>query len=968
MRVMADHLHNRSRFAIGLSDYYLMLLSLILFGYALIGKGFAYVGFPPLFVGEIALLIGTAVLLRTGCFVAVLATLPGLLLAITMAWMLMRTLPFIDVYGADALRDSVVLMYGAFAFIIIAVLLEDSSRIQTLLRYYGAFATVFVPAIPFVFAVSRFLPDYVPKLAGYGVPVLGLRAGEVSVHLAGAAAFALGGFRTGTWLWVIPLFVALAMAVTSSRAAILAFFPPVLFAALLLGKVRHIVVILVSAAVVLGAAYAAETIMFSGQREAMRSDDRAFSARQFIKNTASIVGAPDDSLEGTKAWRLDWWNVILNDTVYGSNFWTGSGFGLNLSNEYGFPYEKDVQDRYAPPLRSPHNVHMTILARAGVPGVVLWFMFLASWLSMILKAILTAQRHGQRDWAGLFAFTTCYALAIIINASFDVALEGPMLGIWFWCLIGFGIGSVMTYRALDFHPTRRDRGISGNVPVGSRLSIARSLAAPAAIVLPLATTPFIALPSATAAEPGVSNKPCPPSAIPVAAGASIQDAVDRAGDGAVFCLKNGTHRMQAVRPRQGQSFHGEGRTVLNGSRLITEFIREGRYWVVTGQPQRGRKHGECLQEAPACDLPEGFFIDDMPLIRVLTKEQVKAGRFHLDYGSGKLYFADDPTGRRVEATVAAFAFKSEAGGVLIANVTVEKYASPAQSGAIQAGDAQAWSVENCELRLNNGLGLYLGTSGRVRLCDVHHNGQMGIGGVGRDIRIEQNRIWANNTRGFNVGWEGGGVKITNSDGVVFHGNHVYDNVGSGLWCDINCRNVVYEGNLVENNQWAGIFHEISFNAIIRNNVVRHNSLGKRRWFWGADILVAASQGVEARANILIVSPGGCGIVLIDQSRAIQRVDQGRVTEGPGKYKTRDNTVHHNEITFEGSACGGGASDAWPGDENFSIISDGNNRFDANVYRVPHTRGRDRFVWGHSTLDWDGLRRIGLELNGQLVLY
>src|SRR5258706_6858156 len=125
--------------------------------------------------------------------------------------------------------------------------------------------------------------------------------------------------------------------------------------------------------------------------------------------------------------------------------------------------------------------------------------------------------------------------------------------------------------------------------------------------------------------------------------------------------------------------------------------------------------------------------------------------------------------------------------------------------------------------------------------------------------------------------------------------------------------------------------------------------------WSADILIAASQDVEAHADILTVSPDGCGIILIDQSRGIQRVDQGRVIERGGKYKTRNNTVHQNEVTFEGSGCAGGASDARPGDENFTLISDGNNRFHANVYHVPHARGRDRFVWGHSTPDWDGLR-------------
>jgi Right handed beta helix region len=508
-------------------------------------------------------------------------------------------------------------------------------------------------------------------------------------------------------------------------------------------------------------------------------------------------------------------------------------------------------------------------------------------------------------------------------------------------------------------PTRRDSRAHRNELIGSSLPILRSLAGAAVVVLTLAVLSFVALPPATAADPGVTNKPCPPSAIAVAPGASIQDAVDRAAEGTVFCLKNGTHRMQVVRPRQGQSFHGEGQTVLNGSRLITDFTREGRYWVASGQLQRGRKHGECAHEAPACDLPEGFFIDDKPLIRVLSKQQVDVGRFLLDYGSGKLYFADDPAGRKVEATVAAFAFKSATRGVLITNVTVEKYASPAQSGAIDAAGAQDWKVENCELRLNNGLGMYLGTNGRVRLCDIHHNGQMGIGGVGRDVRIEQNKIWANNTRGFDFGWEAGGVKIANSDGVVFRGNHAHDNIGPGLWCDINCRNVVYEDNLVESNHWAGIFHEISFNAVIRNNVVRHNSLGKRLWFWGADILIAASQDVAVYGNKLAVSQGGCGIVLIDQSREIERGI---------KYKTRNNTLHHNELTFEGPACGGGASDASPGDENFTIITDGNNRFDSNVYLVPRNRGPDRFVWGHLTLDWDGMRRMGLEPNGRLVLH
>jgi hypothetical protein len=46
---------------------------------------------------------------------------------------------------------------------------------------------------------------------------------------------------------------------------------------------------------------------------------------------------------------------------------------------------------------------MTILARAGVPGLVLWGL-LVSWLVMLTRAVLTARRRRQTDWAGLFLF------------------------------------------------------------------------------------------------------------------------------------------------------------------------------------------------------------------------------------------------------------------------------------------------------------------------------------------------------------------------------------------------------------------------------------------------------------------------------------------------------------------------------------------------------------------------------------
>jgi hypothetical protein len=462
-----------------------------------------------------------------------------------------------------------------------------------------------------------------------------------------------------------------------------------------------------------------------------------------------------------------------------------------------------------------------------------------------------------------------------------------------------------------------------------------------------------------AANAGVNSSSCPRDAIAISPGTRIQEMVDSAGDGAAFCLKDGVHRAQAVRPRSKQRFYGEGHAVLNGSRLLADFRREGSYWVTSSQFWRRPKHGECLPSAPTCNQPEALFIDDRPLAKVSSKDALAGDKFYIDYAGGKIYLVDDPTNRNVEVTVASFAFESTATDVSISNVTVEKFSSAAQKGAIHAREGARWTIENCDVRLNSGAGISIGTGSRVRTCDIHHNGQIGIEGHGRGIHIEDNRIWSNNIYGFDPAWEAGGVKIAESDGVMFRRNHVHDNNGPGLWCDIDCYNVVYEENLVENNQGSGIFHEISFNAVIHKNTLRHNGGGDRSWFWGADITIAASQDVEVSDNTVTVAAGGCGIMLIDQGR---RSDNGR------RYKTRNNVIRGNEMTFEGAACAGGASDTKPDDQNFAIIANGNNQFDGNTYRVGRTSEPARFVWGQDVTDWDRFRRKGLERSGRLVSF
>jgi hypothetical protein len=420
-------------------DRYLLLLAIVLLGYALAGKGFAYLGFPPIYVGEIALLTGTVVFLRTGAFVPSLTTLPSLVLAVLMVWVLARTIPFLDVYGFDSLRDSTIIMYGAFAFIVIGLLLEDARRIETALRYYNILMVSF-PALAVGFFITRFWLDQVPIVLG-PVPIPEITASAVGTHLAGTMIFLLIGYRKVTPAWLLIWFATLALTASTNRGATLAALVPVTFAMLVLGRVRLLMTAMLTAVSIFAAVLTLEAT-FSQNNGADRSTERKFSAHQILENAKSIVGQSSHLTEGTKQWRLSWWNIIINDTLYGPSFWTGRGFGINLAFADGFDGPRSPR-----PLRSPHNAHMTVLARAGVPGIVLWSILLMSWAGMQLNAIFTARARGHERWAELFLFAFCYAISILINATFDVTLEGPMQGIWFWCLFGFGIGSVMVYRA-----------------------------------------------------------------------------------------------------------------------------------------------------------------------------------------------------------------------------------------------------------------------------------------------------------------------------------------------------------------------------------------------------------------------------------------------------------------------------------------------------------------------------------------
>jgi parallel beta-helix repeat protein len=415
-------------------------------------------------------------------------------------------------------------------------------------------------------------------------------------------------------------------------------------------------------------------------------------------------------------------------------------------------------------------------------------------------------------------------------------------------------------------------------------------------------------------------------------GTDIQAVVDANPPGTAFLLKAGVHRMQQVNPKDGNRFSGEPGAILNGSALLTAFAREGSYWTVSNRTERGeiRLAESCLPDSPGCVYPEQLFLNDLPLKHVTDLSQVGPGRWYFDYDAQKLYMADDPAGKVVELSSTPYAFYSNASGVTIEGLVVEKYASPTQRGAIGfSGPGRGWIVRGNEVRWNHGAGIRPGDRMQIMSNHVHHQGQIGIAGSGSDVLVQDNEIDYNNTAGFGPGRQGeaGGTKFTFTRNLIVRGNFSHHNHGPGLWTDLNNVDCLYEGNRVEDNDWRGIFHEVSYACVIRNNAVRRNGFhipGSAGAVDGAGILVSSSRDTEIYGNV--VEDNRNGIAGQDTDRPLPQPPSGY-----GSHDLINLWVHDNTVRQIDGGRAAGVADLDPYADPYSKAA--NNRWATNTYTI-----------------------------------
>jgi hypothetical protein len=405
-------------------------LVILLTGYAFLGKGFAYFGFPPLYVGEFCLAISVLAILysiRQARF-----NMPLLFLVLFMVWGALRTVPYIGTYGLLAFRDGVTWEYGLFAVAVgLSVQREHLDRVVEIYRRGAQLLVWWLPVASILTIVGG---HTLPRFPGSPVSFVFIKQGDSGVQLAAIAAFVLVGLFSARhtsqlrtlWLWagwfISAGFTALnrgGMLSIAAAAVCLAFVFSVrrLLTLAFVGTAITIMLLAVNPEVDFGLA-------------------RKISVGQVVDNFTSLAsGDSEFSLQTTKDWRLAWWGKIYGYTVNGPYFWVGKGFGANLATEDGFQIADES-------LRAPHDTHIEILARAGVPGVALWVLFQIAYAIALLRAATKARRINEPIWIMLIGWVFVYWLAALVNASFDVYLGGPQGGIWFWSMVGLGLAVI----------------------------------------------------------------------------------------------------------------------------------------------------------------------------------------------------------------------------------------------------------------------------------------------------------------------------------------------------------------------------------------------------------------------------------------------------------------------------------------------------------------------------------------------
>lgn len=448
----------------------------------------------------------------------------------------------------------------------------------------------------------------------------------------------------------------------------------------------------------------------------------------------------------------------------------------------------------------------------------------------------------------------------------------------------------------------------------------------------------VLLTGCTAAGPEAADPTC---------GRSLQALIDSAARGAIVEATGGCVYRETVDIDKPITLKAApGGSEIRGSDVWDDdaWSRQDSTWMSRKTVPRLATDSEwkCEPDSKRCRWPEQVFVDGSQLTQVAGGTTPEAGQFRVNAGR-RVILGESPIGKTVEVTVRdhwvfGIAEVADAADVTIDGFTMKHAAS---DGVLNSGNDD-WTIKNGDYSYSHTSDVLIKRSKGALVSGnkIHHAGQKGVAGNAVDLTLQGNKIYANNTEGFNSSWNAGGVKISQPRTVTFAENTVYDNRGNGLWLDVPMEDqtLVVRDNRVHHNDANGIRSEVTDDDVrIFDNVVWENGWA-RSGSKAAGISLNASQNNHVYNNVAAWNANG---IRVTNSR------RSEVHPEETEYDLVDNVeVDHNEILMDG-----------PPDDAYALgwvktVSNGNlydpaanNRGHDNNYWYPASEGsQKRYAW------------------------
>ncbi|GAA1857931.1 hypothetical protein GCM10009715_01880 [Paeniglutamicibacter psychrophenolicus] len=265
-------------------------------------------------------------------------------------------------------------------------------------------------------------------------------------------------------------------------------------------------------------------------------------------------------------------------------------------------------------------------------------------------------------------------------------------------------------------------------------------------------------------------------------GTSLAKAASKARDGAVICLKAGTHKAGNVvlKPRQTLIGHTRSNTRLNGTISVTTKKSGKLHRIGTARiPAKAPTRLSC-NTSSQCNSAQVLFANGAQLTAVSSKSRVKAGTYWIDHRNRSI-FTSKASSKKYKYTLATTARAATLGTwARMGNVTVSGYANPGNTGAVWLRGAHS-TLSGSTVASNHGIGVQSnGQATAVLDSFVRRNGQAGISASGgKNTVVRGTEVGKNGWAGFRPATFTGGIAASNKATVKVSASRILDNRGAG---------------------------------------------------------------------------------------------------------------------------------------------------------------------------------------------